>query len=106
MTPRYAIKITSDGHCSLRSIQDKKAKREIREAIDGLASLPESQGKELEEELAGYRSIAAYRKHYRIVYTVVGSTVWVVWVDRRKPGREDDVYAKVQKLVRTFFKKR
>jgi mRNA interferase RelE/StbE len=99
----YALKTMAEGWRSLRAVRDKKARREIAKAIDGLAESPDLQGKPLDRELTGYRAIRAFGDKYRILYKVDEMTVFIVWIGERKPGQEDDVYAKARKLYKTFL---
>lgn len=100
---RHLIKITPSGYGSLESLSDKKVRREIGKAIDGLRQSPEFKGKALEGELEDCRSIRAYRNLYRIVYKIEGEIVWVVLVGLRKAGHEEDIYAKVKRLMKIFL---
>jgi len=93
----------AEAYRSLRAISDKKARKEIGKAIDGLAEFPDLQGKPLNRELVGYRAIKTFGSRYRILYKVEEMTVFIVWIGERKPGQEDDVYAKARKLYKTFL---
>lgn len=103
MKKKHTLKITSEGWRSLRALRDKKAQRELAKAIEGLSEAPDLQGKPLDRDLAGYTVIRAFGNRYRILYKVDATTVFVVWVGERKPGQEDDVYAKARKLYQTFL---
>jgi mRNA-degrading endonuclease RelE of RelBE toxin-antitoxin system len=97
------VKITPSGYRSLESILNKKILREIGKAIDGLERAPELQGKALEDELDGCRSIGAYKNLYRIIYRIQGETVWILLAGLRKAGHDEDIYVRAQRLVKTFL---
>lgn len=103
MKKKYTLKTTAEGWRPIRAVRDKKVQRELAKAIEGLAEAPDLQGKPLDCDLAGYRSIRAFENRYRILYKTDATIVFIVWIGERKPGQEDDVYAKARKLYQTFL---
>ena len=61
MPRRYEIEIAPTGYRSLKTVKDKKLRREIAKTIDALARAPEDQGKALLGPLEGMRSVHAAR---------------------------------------------
>ena len=103
----HAIEIAPTAFRSLESTKEKKTRREVVRAVDGLACNPQAQGKPLVAPFEGCRSLRAVRSRYRIVYSIEGDRkiVRVLFVGRRKPGRQDDVYSLARKLLRNFLSK-
>jgi mRNA-degrading endonuclease RelE of RelBE toxin-antitoxin system len=101
---RYEIEIAPTGYRSLKTVKDKKLRREIPKTIDGLARAPEDQGKALLGPLEGMRNVHAARDRFRILYKVDtrAKLVSVLLIGERAPGREADIYALAQKLLATF----
>jgi len=101
---RYEIEIAPTGYRSLKTLKNKKLRREIAKIIDGLARGPEEQGKALLEPLEGVRSVRAVRGRFRILYKVDrrARLVSVLLVGRRAAGKDADIYALAQKLLDTF----
>lgn len=104
MPRRYEIEIAPTGCRSLKTVKDKKLRREIAKTIDGLARAPADQGKALLGPLEGMRSLRAARDRFRILYKVDtrAKLVSVLLIGERAPGREADIYALAQKLLATF----
>jgi mRNA-degrading endonuclease RelE of RelBE toxin-antitoxin system len=103
---RYEIEIAPTGYRSLKTVKDKKLRREIAKTIDGLIRAPEEQGKALLGPLVGVRSVHAARDRFRVLYQVDtrAKLVSVLLIGERAPGRDTDVYALAQKLLATFTK--
>jgi mRNA interferase RelE/StbE len=101
---RYEIEIAPTGYRSLKTLKDKKLRREIAKVIDGLARAPEEQGRALLGPLEGVRSVRAARDRFRILYKVDtrARSVSVLLVGERAPGQDADIYALAQKLLATF----
>jgi len=101
---RYEIEVAPTGYRSLKTVKDKKLRREIARTIDGLDRAPEDQGKALLGPLEGMRSVHAARDRFRILYKVDtrSKLVSVLLIGERAPGREADIYALAQKLLTTF----
>jgi mRNA interferase RelE/StbE len=97
----YQIEFTQQASEMLKAIQDRRIRQKITERINGLATDPEKQGKELVAELDGYRSLRAVGQSYRIIYRVEGDKVIVVVVavGIRKEGDKKDIYALARKLM-------
>jgi mRNA-degrading endonuclease RelE of RelBE toxin-antitoxin system len=101
---RYEIEIAPTGYRSLKTVKDKKLRREIAKAIDDLARAPEDQGKALLGPLEGMRSVHAARDRFRILYKVDtrAKLVSVLLIGERAPGQDADIYTLAQKLLATF----
>ncbi len=86
----------------LREIKDKRVQASIRHRIDRLAYEPYKQGKPMNDELIGYRSVRAVGQRYRILYTIEDQkvTVIVVTLGIRKEGDKKDVHEQARKLAR------
>ena len=86
----------------LAAIADRRVREKLARTIDSLESDPESRGKPLGDDLAGYRSVRAVGQRYRVIYRVERSTVVVMVVAAgiRKEGSPDDIYRVAAKLVR------
>lgn len=97
------IKIMPTGVRSIRVIVEKKIRMEIGKVIEGLTKDPDIQGKPLDRELSGLRSVPAYKNRFRILYRVDDNNIAVVWVGQRRPGQDEDVYVKARKLYKTFL---
>ncbi|MBI4600390.1 MAG: type II toxin-antitoxin system RelE/ParE family toxin [Planctomycetes bacterium] len=102
---QHSIDIAPTGYRSIRALKDKKLKREIAKAIDGLAKSPELQGKELVKPLEGVRSVRAAQGRFRILYKVDAAKrlVSVLLVGERRPGEATDVYAVAQRLLKLLL---
>jgi len=104
LPPRYKIEIAPTGYRSLKTLKDKKLRREIAKVIDGLARAPEEQGKALLEPLVGVWSVRAARGRFRILCKVDtrARVVSVLLVGERAAGQDADIYALAQKLLATL----
>ncbi len=104
MPRRYEIEIAPIGYRSLKTVKDKKRRREIVKTIDGLARAPEDQGKALLGPLEGMRSVHVARDRFRILDKVDtrAKLVSVLLIGERAPDQEADIYALAQKLLATF----
>lgn len=100
--PRYAIKWTQTALKMAEAIGDKRIRAQIFERVSELAGAPERLGKPLTGELAGYRSLRAVGRRYRILYRVERRqiTVLVVAVGRRREGDKGDIYELARRLLR------
>ena len=105
MKSSWRIEIAPTGYRSLEEISNKKVLRDIVQVIDRLEEDPEHQGKALVHPLEGLRSVRAARDRYRVLYRVDSDRrlVSVLLVALRKAGREDDVYALAQKLLKNLL---
>jgi mRNA-degrading endonuclease RelE of RelBE toxin-antitoxin system len=101
---RYEIEIAPTGYRSLKTVKDKKPRREIAKTIDDLARAPADQGKALLGPLEGMRSVHAARDRFRILYKVDtrAKLVSVLLIGERAPGQDADIYSLAQKLLATF----
>jgi len=102
---KYSIKVTDVVKQMLGEILDKRIREEIAKRIDKLADEPNLQGKPLKGILAGYRSVRAVGQRYRIVYKVLDNNlvVYVIGAGIRKEGGKDDIYTRLQKLLKRGF---
>jgi mRNA interferase RelE/StbE len=97
----YRIALTPTAREQLRSIKDLRVRQKLAERIDALAEDPELQGKPLQEELSGYRSVRAVGQRYRIIFHVERKvvTVFVVALGRRSGKDKADIYELTKKLI-------
>lgn len=97
---KFKILFTSDAEEDLNSIRDRRVRQLLSERIDKLAIDPGVQGKPLQDEMMGLRSVRAVGQRFRIVYQVQNNivTVLIVGVGMRKDGDKQDVYAKIKRL--------
>ena len=103
MARRYEIEIAPTGYRSLKSLHDKKTRREIGKVIDGLSRAPDAQGKALLGPLEGLRSVRAARDRFRILYRVDARTKMVsVLLVGERAGQDADIYALAERLLATF----
>jgi len=86
----------------LKAILDQRVQKSIINCIESLRDEPEKQGKPLSGNLAGYRSIRAFRQRYRIVYEVDADQckVLIHVVGIRKEGDRMDVYVLAKRILR------
>lgn len=84
----------------LAEISDTRIRESIARRITQLEAEPERQGKPMDKELSGYRSIRAVGQRYRIIYKVEEERVIVVIVALgiRKEGDKKDVYERAKRL--------
>ncbi len=94
LTPT-ALKLLSD-------ISDRRIREKIGAVIDRLVEDPEKQGKALQGELSGFRSIRAAGQRYRIIYQIRGNdiVIVIVAVGIRRDGAKDDIYNLAKKLFK------
>ena len=99
---RWAIGLAKQAKKQLAEIADSRIRKHISKRIDRLEYEPEKQGKPLNDELAGYRSVRAVGQRYRIIYRLEEDRVLVlvVMVGIRKEGDKNDAYAQAIKLAR------
>ncbi|MGH7268040.1 MAG: type II toxin-antitoxin system RelE family toxin [Candidatus Rokuibacteriota bacterium] len=98
----FAITWTETALKLVEAIPDRRIRRVISQRVDQLAKSPEQQGKSLIAELAGFRSVRAGGRRYRIVYRVDRGevTILIVAVGRRRSGDKSDIYELAKKLLR------
>lgn len=96
----WQVVITPAALEMLKQIADRRIRGQVSDAIDGLAEGPEKKGKPLLGELAGYRSMRAAGRKYRVIYRIEQEEVIVVVVaiGRRKEGDRKDIYSLARKL--------
>lgn len=85
----------------LTEIRDTRIRQNISKRISRLENDPEKQGKPLNDELSGYRSIRAIGQRYRIIYKVEKERVVVIVVALgiRGEGAKKDIYELTKKLA-------
>ena len=100
--PPYAIKWAQTALKMAEAIADKRIRAQIVERVSELAAAPEQLGKPLTGELAGYWSLRAVGRRYRILYRVERRqiTVLVVAVGRRREGDKGNIYELARRLLR------
>lgn len=100
--PTYTVRWTETALERLEEIADARVRRIIYDRAGALTNDPDSQGKALLGELAGFRSIKVAGQRYRIIYQVQNRevAVTVVTVGLRKDGDKRDVYALARKLLK------
>jgi mRNA interferase RelE/StbE len=98
----YRVDILPAAQDMVLKIGYRRIQEKLLEKMTELAADPELQGKPLDDDLAGYRSIRAVGQRYRIIYRVERSSVVVVVVAAgiRKEGSREDVYRVAAKLIR------
>ena len=86
----------------LRSIKDRRVRKQIRDRIQALTEKPRLQGKALMQDLAGYRSLQAVEQRYRIIYRIEQDhiQVLIVAVGIRREGDKRNIYELTRKLLR------
>jgi mRNA interferase RelE/StbE len=99
----WRVEIAEDALKHLQRITDKRVRENLFKRIEQLANDPERQGKPLQDELSGLRSVRAIGQRYRIVYKVERDrvVVIVVAVGIRRRGDRSDIYEIATKLVRS-----
>jgi mRNA interferase RelE/StbE len=99
---RWTVSLTRDAEIQLSTIRDQRIQNGLIARLRRLENEPESQGKPLTDELAGYRSVRAVGQRYRIIYKVKAERVIVIVValGMRKEGDKKDIYQLAKKLMR------
>src|SRR5579885_3481676 len=99
----WRVEITEDALKHLQRITDKRVRENLFKRIEQLANDPERQGKPLQNELSGLRSVRAIGQRYRIVYRVERERVIVVVVavGIHRQGDRSDIYEIAAKLMRS-----
>jgi mRNA interferase RelE/StbE len=98
----FHVLVTRTAKRMLAEIADRRIREKIGERIDGLRAEPERQGKPLQGELEGYRSLRAVGQRYCIIFRVERRqvVVYVLAIGIRKEGGRRDIYALARKLLR------
>jgi mRNA interferase RelE/StbE len=99
---QWRIVVEEEAKKQLKAIKDNRVKVAISKRIDKLQWEPDKQGKALEDDLAGCRSVRAVGQRYRIIYKLQDQQVIVsiVTVGIRKEGDAKDAYAMAKRLAR------
>jgi mRNA interferase RelE/StbE len=97
---RYRILITETCLSLINKLSDKKIQRTILDRIEQLSEEPDNQGKNLVQDLSGFRSVHAAER-YRIIYKIDKKTVivYVLTAGIRKEGDKKDIYKIAKKLI-------
>ncbi|MEE4600958.1 MAG: type II toxin-antitoxin system RelE/ParE family toxin [Desulfobacteraceae bacterium] len=97
---RYRILITETCLSLINKLSDKKIQRTILDRIEQLSEEPDKQGKNLVQDLSGFRSVHAAGR-YRIIYKIDKKTVivYVLAAGIRKEGGKKDIYKIAKKLL-------
>ena len=97
---RYRVFITETCISLINKLSDKKIQRTILDRIEQLSEEPAKQGKNLVQDLSGFRSVHAAGR-YRIIYKIDKKTVivYVLAAGIRKEGDKKDVYKIAKKLL-------
>ena len=97
---RYRILITKTCLSLIKKLSDKKIQRTIFDRIEQLSAEPDKQGKNLVQDLSGFRSVHAAGR-YRIIYKIDKKTVivYVLAAGIRKEGDKKDIYKIAKKLL-------
>jgi mRNA interferase RelE/StbE len=92
---------------SLDGVGNRKVRGEIAKVIGALVEQPAGRGKRLEPPLEALYSARAANERYRILYEVdeAAARVTVLFVGRRLPGTNRDVYAIAARLLATLLGK-
>lgn len=102
MSMLWKVRITVPALKQLADIKDARIKESIANRINTLARDPKKQGKPMNGELTGYRSIRAVGQRSRIIYKLDETQVivFVVGLGIRKDGDKADVYELAKKMLR------
>jgi mRNA interferase RelE/StbE len=97
----YRILITETCISLINKISDKKIQRTILDRLEQLSEDPDKQGKNLVQDLSGFRSVHAAGR-YRIIYKIEKKTVivYVLAAGIRKEGDKKDIYKIAKKLLK------
>lgn len=99
---KWEIRLTVPAQKQFSAITDKRIQENINRRISKLENNPERQGKALDKDLSGYRSIRAVGQRYRIMYKLEAErvVVVVVTIGIRKDKDKQDAYELAKKLAR------
>ena len=102
MSSAWQVRVTAPALQQLAEIKDTRIKESIVKRINALNNEPEKQGKPMNGDLMGYRSIRAVGQRYRIIYKLEEEqvVVFVVGLGIRKEGDKADVYELAKKMLR------
>lgn len=99
---QWAIGVASEAQKQLNAIEDSRIRKRILQRIDRLQYEPDKQGKQLKDDLEGYRSVRTVGQRYRIIYKLEEEqvVVIVVAIGIRKDGDKKDAYELAKKLAK------
>jgi len=102
MSTLWHVRVTVPALKQLANSKDARIKESIANRINALAHDPEKQGKLMNGELIGYRSIRVVGQRYRIIYKLDEEQVivFVVGLGIRRDGDKADVYELAKKMLR------
>ena len=102
MSSVWQVRVTAPALKQLAEIKDTRIKESIIKRINALDNEPEKQGKPMNGDLVGYRSVRAVGQRYRIIYKLEEEqvVVFVVGLGIRKEGDKADVYELAKKMLR------
>ncbi len=97
---KYRVLITNTCLSLIEKLTDKKIQRTIMDRIERLSEEPDKQGKNLVQDLSGFRSVHAAGR-YRVIYRIDKHTVivYVLAAGIRKEGDKKDIYKIAKKLL-------
>ena len=97
----YEIRLSEPAVAMLLDILDMATRRQVLERINLLSRGPENQGGFLKGRLSAYRKCRAVGRRFRILYRVdeSASTVIVVALGARNPGKPNDIYRLASQLL-------
>ncbi len=98
---RWKVIIMPVATKQLQKVSDRRIQEGLRARLKRLEYEPDRQGKPLQDDLQGYRSVRAVGQRYRIIYKIEEDqiSVLVVTVGIRKEGDKKDAYAMAKKLA-------
>ena len=98
----YQVQFSAHAVEILNGIGDRRIRLHILQRAARLSEEPDKQGRPLNGELSGYRSVRAAGQRYRIIYRIDRGRIQVVVIAAalRRDGDRRDFYALAQRLVR------
>jgi mRNA interferase RelE/StbE len=99
---KWVVVIADRAENHLKDIKDSQIQKRILQRIERLQYDPDKQGKPLEGNLEGIRSVRAVGQRYRILYRIEEEhvIVVVVTIGIRKDGDKKDAYELAKKLAK------
>ena len=96
---RYTVGWSEPAIDLLKRLSDARIQAKLLEVADTLSDAPETRGKALRDEFAGYWSL--HWSRYRIVYAIdhTARVVRIAAVGLRADGKAKDVYETARKLL-------
>ena len=99
---RWEVRILSPAKEQMKAIKDRRVQERLASALHRLEYVPDQQGKQLDDELADYRSVRAVSQRYRIIYYLHKDLciVFVIGMGIRKEGDKKDIYTQTKRFLR------